>query len=81
MSMMQTLAARCQPSHAASALHGLSRSTGLPVQHSIRFLCAAPPSTRVAEELSDLYGEAKDLMGDAEDSKGTVYFEAFLGLE
>ena len=61
------VAVRCQRSLAASALP--------PAQHGIRLMCTAPPSTTAAEELSDLYGEAKELMGDAEDSKGSRYFE------
>jgi len=35
----------------------------------------AASANAVAEELSDMYAEAKDLITDAEDGRGTVYFE------
>ena len=41
-----------------------------------RNLCTNIPSaTKIAEELSELYADAKELMEDAEDSLGMVYFE------
>lgn len=41
----------------------------------LRHLCSKPMTAEsIAEELSELYGEARELMEDAEDSLGKVYF-------
>ena len=41
----------------------------------LRHLCTKPMTAEsIAEELSELYGEARELMEDAEDSLGKVYF-------
>ena len=51
--------------------HGFPSLAPIPTR---RTLCSQSADA-VAEELSDLYSDAKELMEDAEESLGTVYFE------